>query len=130
MLAVEQAGYVDLVPYSGTLAETLLDALLVTGVLGLVLGLARFLPRGVVRLLAASGGMTLSLYTLQVLWLAFDVRVLHPGQRDDSWVNLAVLVIGSLLFAVGWSAAVRGRVWRRGPVEGMVVILSGAGRPR
>ncbi len=35
--------------------------------------------------------MTLTLYTLQVLWLAYDVRVLHPGARDDSWTNLAVL---------------------------------------
>ena len=40
--------------------------------------------------------MTLTLYVLQILWLAYDVRVLHPGETDDSWTNLAVLLVGSL----------------------------------
>ena len=95
MLAAEQRGLLDLVPYSGTLQETLLDALVATGVTLAGLALARALDRGPARRLvtglAAVGAMTLTLYTLQILWLAYDVRVLHPGAADDSWTNLAVL---------------------------------------
>ena len=85
MLAAEQRGLLDLVPYSGTLQETLLDALVATGVTLAGLALARALDRGPARRLvtglAAVGAMTLTLYALQILWLAYDVRVLHPGRR-------------------------------------------------
>lgn len=125
MLAAEQLGRIDLVPYSGTAQETVLDALLAAGVLGVGLAAARVLSRRalgrrLVSLLAATGAMTITLYVLQVLWLAYDVRVLHPGQRDDSWTNLAVLLGGSLVLARVWPAVVRRGAWRRGPVEGLV----------
>lgn len=135
MLAAEQLGRVDLVPYSGTAQETVLDTLLAVGVAGVGLALARALGRipigrGVLSVLAGAGAMTLSLYALQVLWLAYDVRVLHPGERDDSWVNLAVLCVGSLVLAWAWHALVRAEPWRRGPIEGPVSLATGRHWPR
>lgn len=126
MLAAEQAGRIDLVPYSGTLQETVLDTLLAAGVIGLGLALGRVLERvrPLVGLLAAAGAMTLTLYVLQILWLAYDVRVLHPGARDDSWANLAALVVGSLVVAAAWPAVVRREPWRRGPLEGPVAVVA------
>ncbi len=43
MLAAEQRGLLDLVPYAGTLQETVLDALVATGVTLVGLALARAL---------------------------------------------------------------------------------------
>ncbi len=128
MLAAEQLGRLDLVPYSGTAQETVLDTLLAAGVLGVGLAAARVLSqiaagRRIVALLAAAGAMTLTLYTLQILWLAYDVRVLHPGQPDDSWLNLAVLLGGSLVMAWAWPAAIRRYPWRTGPLEGLVGVV-------
>ena len=128
MLAAEQRGLLDLVPYSGTLQETVLDALVATGVTLVGLTLARSLDRGptrrLVTALAAVGAMTLTLYTLQILWLAYDVRVLHPGAPDDSWTNLAVLVVGSLVVTAVWRGVVRRGPWRRGPLEGVVALAA------
>ena len=129
MLAAEQLGRLDLVPYSGTAQETVLDTLLAAGVLGVGLAAARLLSRiaagrRLVSVLAAAGAMTLTLYALQILWLAYDVRVLHPGQPDDSWVNLAVLLGGSLVLAWAWPAVVRRQPWRKGPLEGPVGVLA------
>ncbi len=129
MLAAEQAGRIDLVPYSGTLQETLLDCLVAAGVLAVGLAAARALgtrpPGGaVLTVLAAAGAMTLTLYALQILWLAFDVRVLHPGQTDDSWTNLGILLIGSLTVAGMWHGVVRRRPWHKGPIEGAVSIAT------
>lgn len=128
MLAAEQRGLVDLVPYSGTLQETVVCALVATGAALVGIAAARALDRGatgrLVAGLAAVGAMTLTLYTLQVLWLAYDVRVLHPGATDDSWRNLAVLVVGSLVVTAAWHAVVRRGPWRRGPLEGVVDLAS------
>ncbi len=129
MLAAEQRGLVDLVPYSGTLQETGLDALVATGVCLVGLAAARALDRSgaarVVAGLAAVGAMTLTLYALQILWLAYDVRVLHPGAADDSWTNLAVLLVGSLLVTAAWRLVVRREPWRRGPIEGVLGTVTG-----
>lgn len=135
MFGAEQLGRLDLVPYSGTAQETVLDTLLAVGVTGVGLALARALGRvpigrGVLSVLAGAGAMTLSLYALQVLWLAYDVRVLHPGERDDSWVNLAVLCVGSLVLAWAWHTLVRVEPWRRGPIEGPVSLATGRHWPR
>jgi hypothetical protein len=128
MLAAEQRGLLDLVPYSGTLQETVLDALVATGVTLVGLALARALDHGPARRLvtglAAVGAMTLTLYALQVLWLAYDVRVLHPGAADDSWTNLAVLGVGSLVVTAAWRGVVRREPWRRGPLEGVVALTA------
>ena len=125
ILAAEQRGLIDLVPYSGTPQETVLDCLIAAGVCGVGLALARALgaaapARRVLSVLAAAGAMTLTLYTLQILWLAYDVRVLHPGSPDDSWTNLLVLLAGSIALAWAWSSAVRRAPWRKGPLEGLV----------
>ena len=129
MLAAEQRGLIDLVPYSGTLQEALLDTLVATGVCLVGLAAARALDRGAtsrpVAGLAAVGAMTLTLYTLQVLWLAYDVRVLHPGSADDSWTNLVVLLVGSLVVTAAWRLVVRREPWRRGPLEGVVATATG-----
>ena len=130
MLGAEQLGRIDLVPYSGTAQETILDALLAAGVLGVGLAGSRALSvstggRRLVSTLAAVGAMTLTLYALQILWLAYDVRVLHPGQRDDSWTNLVVLLLGSLLVVWVWRSVVRIKPWRTGPVEGLIGVLVG-----
>ena len=128
VLAAEQRGLVDLVPYSGTTQETVLDALVATGVALVGLALARGLDRGptrrLVTSLAAVGAMTLTLYALQVLWLAYDVRVLHPGAADDSWANLVVLLVGSLVVTAAWRGVVRREPWRRGPLEGAVALAA------
>ncbi|RYC12959.1 hypothetical protein [Nocardioides zhouii] len=128
-LAAEQKGLVDLVPYSGTLQETGLDALVATGVCLVGLAAARALDRtGAARVvggLAAVGAMTLTLYALPILWLAYDVRVLHPGAADDSWTNLAVLLVGSLVVTAAWRLVVRREPWRRGPVEGALGTVTG-----
>ena len=115
-------------PTRGRAQETVLDTLLAAGVLGVGLAAARVLSqiaagRRIVALLAAAGAMTLTLYALQILWLAYDVRVLHPGQPDDSWVNLAVLLGGSLVMAWAWPAVVRRYPWRTGPLEGLVGVV-------
>jgi hypothetical protein len=125
MLAAEQRGLLDLVPYSGTPQETLLDTLVAAGVFGVGLTAARVVHRSppgrqVLVVLAAAGAMTLTLYTLQILWLAYDVRVLHPGSPDDSWTNLVVLLVGSVALAWAWPAVVRREPWRKGPLEGLV----------
>ena len=129
MLAAEQRGLVDVVPYSGTLQETGLDALVATGVCLVGLAIARALDRGratrIVDALAGVGAMTLTLYALQVLWLAYDVRVLHPGTADDSWTNLVVLLVGSLLVTAAWRLVVRREPWRRGPIEGAIGTVTG-----
>ncbi len=125
MLAAEQKGLVDLVPYSGTLQETGLDALVATGVCLVGLAVARLLDRRLVAAFAAVGAMTLTLYVLQVLWLAYDVRVLHPGQADDSWSNLAVLLVGSLVVTAAWRLVVRPEPWRKGPLEGVLGTVTG-----
>ena len=129
MLAAEQKGVLDLVPYSGTLQETVLDALVAAGVCLVGLAATRALDEGVMARvvlgLAAVGAMTLTLYALQIAWLAYDVRALHPGAADDSWTNLAVLVVGSLAVTAAWRGVVRPEPWRRGPLEGVVGTVTG-----
>ncbi len=134
MLAAEQAGAIDLVPYSGTLQETLLDSLVAAGVLGVGLAAARAVDdlrigAAVLGVLASAGAMTLSLYALQILWLAYDVRVLHPAQADDSWTNLGVLLVGSVVLAGVWHGVVRRQPWRKGPIEGPVAVAAAAFGP-
>lgn len=133
MLVAEQLGRVDLVPYSGTRQEILLDALLVTGVTLVVWWCADRLPAAVSAPLAHAGAMTLTLYAVQILWLAAYVRALgHP--TDDAWVNVVGLTLVSLALPALWRAVVRADPWRRGPVEGVVGagirLCSGGGKAR
>lgn len=123
VMALRHAGRVQLDPYSGTHAETAFNVSLITAALGLGLWVARVLPRAIISLLGAAGAMSLTIYALHVLWLAFYVRVLDPGASDDSWANLALLTIGSLAVATAWQAGVRRGPWRRGPLEGLAGLL-------
>jgi len=52
--------------------------------------------------------------------LAYDVHTLHPSAGDDSWLNVALLVLGSAALALIWRAVVLVEPWRRGPLEGPV----------
>ncbi len=124
LIAGDRSGRIEVSVYSGTHLETLLNALLAMGVFGLCLVFVSLLPNLLVRPVAAMGAMTLTLYALQILWLAFDVRVLNPGVPDDSWRNLMILTGGSLLFVLAWRLVVRREPWRRGPLEGLTATLS------
>ena len=109
------------VPYTATPAEALLDTGLVLTVLG---GCAALAPRWA-GLLAVPGAMTLSVYVAH-LWYLGWVRRLGPGPwrsatgADDTWFNLAVLVVGALLLPLLWRAVVRIGPFRAGPLEGVV----------
>lgn len=117
ILGAEQAGRFEMLPYAGRHSDLACSAALAVGAQAAVLALARSLPGAVMAPLAAMGAMSLSLYAAQVGWLAFDVRVWHPGARDDSWLNLVVLLAGALALAAGWRRAVPR--WR-GPLEGPI----------
>jgi uncharacterized membrane protein YeiB len=106
-------------PYSGTHAELVVDALLAAGVLLVGVALTRVAPRRGVGWLADLGRMTLTLYTLQVLGVAVLEQWLGPGQPPYGWEVLAALVAGSLLLALAWNRSAARR-WGRGPVEGAV----------
>ena len=121
-LALEQAGVFEMVPYDVSYRVLLFDALLIVAITLVVAALAGRV-RGLAAPLAAMGAMSLTLYCLQIAWLSYDVRVLHPGARLDSWLNVAVLIAGSMVFALAWRAAVRVEPWRRGPIEGPVAVM-------
>ncbi|MGA8845052.1 MAG: hypothetical protein WB471_00365 [Nocardioides sp.] len=127
LLVADRADLVTLAAYDTTHAEHLLDALLVSAVFLLGVALAALAPRST-RSLAAIGQMSLTLYAAQISWLAYEVTVLHPGSRDDSWVNVTILVSGSFLLALAWRTSVRREVWRRGPLEGLTALLAGTTR--
>ena len=112
-------GLVDVVPYSGTHVEIVFDALLAVGVLLIGASVARAASGRWVRSLADMGCMSLTLYTLHILWLAFVARVLWPGRADDAWSILASLVVGAVAFAGAWNAIPALRSWGRGPLEGV-----------
>lgn len=123
MLGARVTGVIELHPYSGTYLETAFNMALVAAVLGLGLWIAPFIPGLLARLLAVAGAMTLTIYALHVAWLAYYVRVLHPGTRDDSWANLALLIVGSLAVAGVWTLVVRRGPFKRGPLEGLAALV-------
>jgi hypothetical protein len=118
-IGLHEAGAFAMEAYDVTYRVLTFDALLVVAITLVVAGAAGLLPRAAVPL-AAMGGMSLTLYCLHVWWLGYDVRTLHPGATDDSWLNVAVLVLGSAALALAWRAVVRVEPWRRGPLEGPV----------
>jgi hypothetical protein len=129
--AAARTGGVELHPYEATWREHAFCALLLAFVSLATLVVAPWL--GVVaRTFAAAGQMALSLYVLQILYLAAYVRRLHPGTpSDDSWSNLALLIVASFVVVVAWRTVVGGGVFRRGPLEGATALLVAAhlGRP-
>ena len=121
-IGLHEAGAFAMEAYDVTYRVLTFDALLVVAITLVVAGAAGLLPAAAVPL-AAMGGMSLSLYVLQVRWLAYDVHTRHPGGSDDSWFNVALLVLGSAALALIWRAVVRVEPWRRGPIEGPVAAL-------
>jgi hypothetical protein len=120
-LALHETGTVHLRAYDVTYQVLTFDALLVVAITLVVATLAGR-ATAVAAPLAAMGAMTLTLYSLQVVWLDVDLRVLrHP--YDDTWRNVAVLALGSVVVALGWRALVRFEPWRRGPIEGPVAFV-------
>lgn len=121
---------VDVVAYVTSPWEQVLITCLAVGVTALCLGVAAWPSRAwqwCVGALAAAGGMTLTLYTLHTLWLAWWVTEFRPGQGDDTWVNVVGLSVGAVLVALVWRAVVRPRWLARGPLEsvaGLVGVLA------
>jgi hypothetical protein len=118
-IGLHEAGAFAMEAYDVTYRVLTFDALLVVAITLVAAGAAGLLPRAALPI-AAMGGMSLTLYCLQVWWLGYDVRTLHPGATDDSWLNVVVLVLGSAALALAWRAVVRVEPWRRGPLEGPV----------
>lgn len=107
------------VPYSGTHLEITLAALLAAGVLLTGIALAR-LAGPALGWLAAPGRMTLTLYTVHVLALAWLETGLRPGVPPYGADVLAALLLGSAVVALLWNLLPAGRSWGRGPLEGLV----------
>ena len=120
-LALNDLGVVDLQPYEITYPVVVFDALLAVGCLLVVPVVAKWVRCEAP--LALIGSMSLSLYSLQVLWLGYDTRVWHEGMSDNSWTNVAILVLGSVVMAAAWRAVVRREPWHRGPLEGATAAL-------
>jgi len=88
-------------------------------VLGACLLLARLLPKVLLLPLAATGSMTLTLYTAHVLALADDSPFLSNDRRALWLAHVAI----ALVVATVWRTAVG-----RGPLEALVAWLSGSAR--
>lgn len=138
LLALGKADVVTLQPYSGRWAELALEALMVAATVLGVRALAGRVP-ALVAALAPAGAMALSLYVVQVLvsqWWADAGLTPLPGVpgaagTDNSWVLLALLVVGAPAAAWAWRRALRRTPLARGPLESAVAVLtrpSGAGR--
>lgn len=130
VLLLRLAGLVALVAYETTYLEQLFVVALASAVVSGCVALGSLRSAAALRPLAWVGGMTLTLYVLQVLWLDWWVGgVVEPWERDDSWVNLAVLVVGAFVLAVLWRTTGAPAAFRRGPLEGLVgVAVSAATR--
>ena len=66
------------------------------------------------------GGMWLTMYVAMTLSTAAYLQLSPPGTRDDSWVVLACLVVGALVFAVTWVRLLGNTRFREGPIEGLL----------
>ncbi|MBE7325056.1 DUF418 domain-containing protein [Nocardioides sp. Y6] len=113
-------GRVDLVAYETTWSEELFVTALATGVFVACLLVARWPVSRVLRPLAWVGGMTLTVYSLQVVWLAWWARGLFPGTPDDAWANVVGMTLVAVLVAALWRRFGLPAPWRRGPLEGVV----------
>lgn len=122
VMALKTSGRLAFAPYDGSHLEIFFDVVLTCGVALLVLALvpARWMPTA----LSVAGSMTLSVYTLQILYLGWYVTSFAPGSLDDSWVNVAVLCLCGLALPVLWRSRVTREPWSRGPIEGSVALVT------
>ncbi|MBC9956855.1 hypothetical protein [Yimella sp. cx-51] len=120
MFVLNQAGLFALEPYDGRTASLIFNGVLAALASAVVLRWSPSLPGALERVLATTGAMTLTMYVLQIAWLAYYVRVLHPGKSDDTWLNVVGMSLGAMVLAAVWHAVVRWQPWRRGPLEGPV----------
>ncbi|MCE0761494.1 DUF1624 domain-containing protein [Pseudonocardia kujensis] len=105
-------------PHSGTpldLAQTIGSALAVLGVMLLLGRSANRLVQGAVRPLAAVGSLTLTVYTLHVVFLN------SPLDTFDALPGYLVQVVVAALGALAWRRAVG-----RGPLESLVRVVARA----
>ena len=118
--AARVLGIVDLMAYETTWLEESYVAALAIGVFAACLLVARLPVVRVLRPLAWVGAMTLTLYALQIGWLAWWARGLYPGTPDDAWVNVIGMSVGALVLASAWQLLRLSGPWGRGPLEGLV----------
>lgn len=122
LMLAKEAGRIDFEPYSGTHLEVAFCALLVVGISGVWLGLA---PDHVdIPLLSVAGAMTLSVYVVQIGYLAWYVRSYAPGRPDDSWANVAILTALGVVLPLLWRSAVPREPLTKGPIEGPTAVLT------
>lgn len=119
------AGVLDFAAYETSWTEELFVAALAAGTFAACLLLVRWgsAVRPLARLLtplAWVGAMTLTVYTLQIGWLAWWVHEAEAGTSDDTWVNVVGLSVGALVVASAWRFLALPAPWTRGPLEGIV----------
>lgn len=116
LLLARTSGRITFEPYDGSHLEIVFDVLLVGGFATSWFALVP--ERAGIPVLAAAGGMTLSVYVLHIAYLAWYVRVLHPGQRVDAWGSVVLLCAGASVLPMLWRSLVSRDPWVRGPIEG------------
>jgi peptidoglycan/LPS O-acetylase OafA/YrhL len=120
-IGLHETGTFAMAAYDVTHRVLVFDAMLIVAIALVVAGLAGRWAAAA-RPLATMGAMSLTLYCLQIVWLDADLRVFGHAS-DDTWRNVAVLVLGSAAVALAWRAVVRGEPWRRGPLEGPIALV-------
>ncbi|MBM7051991.1 MULTISPECIES: hypothetical protein [unclassified Rothia (in: high G+C Gram-positive bacteria)] len=122
----------SLLVYSGDHLEIVFNAALSAAVVGWCCVLARVLGAREVLLfpLVAPGRMTLSLYVLHVILLAFYLKQAPRwglASTVETWPVFAVCMVGAVLFAVVWTRLLGNTALRRGPLESVMALLTGRG---
>lgn len=122
LIAAKNAGRIRFEPYSGDRLEVFFTLLLVGGLAAVwfaVVPKTTHLPA-----LATAGSMTLSVYVVQIAYLAWVARALRPGEADDSWANVGVLCVAALALPTLWRSLAPREPWVRGPIEGPTSTLT------
>ena len=118
------------VAYAGDLPEFVTSTALVVLVFGLCAAVVPGRRSVLTDVLTVPGSMTLTLYMAHQAYLGWVVNLAgpgpwrHPSGTDDSWFNLAVLCVGAIVFALAWRTLVKADPWRRGPVEGLMRLVT------
>ncbi|MDY6054684.1 hypothetical protein [Micrococcus sp.] len=127
-------------PYTASLADVAVTGGLVVLALGLCAAVVPAHLPWLTDPLAVAGSMTLSVYVAHQAYLGWAVGgwtvfggALQPGPgpwvnaagTDDTWFNLVVLIVAAVLLPLLWRRLVRARPWQRGPLEGVVGLVTG-----